>query len=109
MKLSDDCARVISVAKENGYSDDDIQQKIISPRKMMELFAVVCIETSHYVAFVKTGSGADADWVFFDSMADREGRENTDFFEDGNRERCKLVSLPMNYNMKLYSKIVFTL
>lgn len=23
----------------------------------MELFAVVCIETSHYVAFVKCGSG----------------------------------------------------
>ena len=40
---------------------------------MMELFAVVCIETSHYVAFVKAGTGSDAQWVFFDSMADREG------------------------------------
>lgn len=38
----------------------------------MELFAVLCIETSHYVAFVKYG-GADSAWLFFDSMADRDG------------------------------------
>lgn len=38
----------------------------------MELFAVLCIETSHYVAFVKYGS-ADSAWLFFDSMADRDG------------------------------------
>lgn len=41
-------------------------------RQLMELFAVICIERSHYVAFVKTGS-ADAPWCFFDSMADRRG------------------------------------
>jgi len=46
------------------------------PRLYMELFAVVCIETSHYVAFVKCGSGSDAPWCFFDSMADRKGMEN---------------------------------
>lgn len=39
----------------------------------MELFAVVCIETSHYVSFVKTGTGEKAPWCFFDSMADRQG------------------------------------
>lgn len=39
----------------------------------MELFAVVCIETSHYVSFVKTGEGEAAPWCFFDSMADRRG------------------------------------
>lgn len=44
------------------------------PRLFMELFAVVCIETSHYVAFVKAGAGQDAPWVFFDSMADRRGK-----------------------------------
>ncbi len=44
-------------------------------REKMELFAVVCIETSHYVAFVKCGTGPDAPWVFFDSMADRMGKE----------------------------------
>lgn len=43
------------------------------PRLYMELFAVVCIETSHYVAFVKCGAGHDAPWCFFDSMADRKG------------------------------------
>jgi hypothetical protein len=46
------------------------------PRRYMELFAVVCIETSHYVAFVKCGSGSDAPWCVFDSMADRKGMEN---------------------------------
>lgn len=43
------------------------------PRVYMELFAVLCIETSHYVSFVKCGSGPDAPWCFFDSMADRKG------------------------------------
>lgn len=42
------------------------------PRQQMELFAVLCIETSHYVAFVKYGS-APSSWLFFDSMADRDG------------------------------------
>ncbi|XP_037957203.1 uncharacterized protein LOC119687095 isoform X2 [Teleopsis dalmanni] len=52
------------------------QQNLNIPRLYMELFAVVCIETSHYVAFVKTGFGPDAPWCFFDSMADREGEKN---------------------------------
>ncbi|XP_018326905.1 ubiquitin carboxyl-terminal hydrolase CYLD [Agrilus planipennis] len=46
------------------------------PRLFMELFAVVCIETSHYVSFVKCGSGHEAPWCFFDSMADRKGEQN---------------------------------
>ncbi|CAB3374126.1 Hypothetical predicted protein [Cloeon dipterum] len=46
------------------------------PRIYMELFAVVCIETSHYVAFIKGGTGPDAPWLFFDSMADRRGEQN---------------------------------
>lgn len=41
-------------------------------RQRMSLFAVTCIETSHYVSFVKHGPLA-TDWLFFDSMADREG------------------------------------
>lgn len=45
------------------------------PRQRMELFAVLCIETSHYVAFVKYGN-ADSSWLFFDSMADRDGGQN---------------------------------
>ncbi|XP_078236579.1 ubiquitin carboxyl-terminal hydrolase CYLD isoform X2 [Pogona vitticeps] len=45
------------------------------PCQKMELFAVLCIETSHYVAFVKYGKG-DSAWLFFDSMADRDGGQN---------------------------------
>lgn len=45
-------------------------------RIYMELFAVVCIETSHYVSFVKSGAGESAPWCFFDSMADRQGGQN---------------------------------
>lgn len=46
------------------------------PRIQMDLFAVLCIETSHYVCFVKCGKGPDAPWCFFDSMADRKGEQN---------------------------------
>lgn len=53
---------------------------MVLPSLYMELFAVVCIETSHYVAFVKTGSGPDAPWCFFDSMADRKGKLFSLFF-----------------------------
>ncbi|XP_038630731.1 ubiquitin carboxyl-terminal hydrolase CYLD-like, partial [Scyliorhinus canicula] len=47
----------------------------IIPQQTMQLFAVLCIQTSHYVAFVKHGTGDDH-WLFFDSMADREGGQN---------------------------------
>ena len=43
-------------------------------RHVMELFAVVSIETSHYVSFVKCGVELNAPWCFFDSMADRKGQ-----------------------------------
>ena len=39
----------------------------------MELHSVICIDWSHYVSFVKTGTSHEAPWVFFDSMAEREG------------------------------------
>lgn len=53
-----------------------LQEHCVIPRMYMELFAVVCIATSHYVAFVKCGPGPDAPWCFFDSMADRRGEQN---------------------------------
>ncbi|XP_014281710.1 ubiquitin carboxyl-terminal hydrolase CYLD isoform X2 [Halyomorpha halys] len=53
-----------------------IKDHCLIPRLYMQLFAVVCIETSHYVTFVKCGTGADAPWCFFDSMADRKGEQN---------------------------------
>lgn len=45
-------------------------------RQQMLLFAVTCIETSHYVSFVKHGP-LPSDWLFFDSMADRQGERQT--------------------------------
>ncbi|KAA0723977.1 Ubiquitin carboxyl-terminal hydrolase CYLD [Triplophysa tibetana] len=70
------------------YEDDDItpgqlkqgpqgswEGPVTCVRQLMDLFAVTCIETSHYVSFVKYGPHA-TDWLFFDSMADREGGEN---------------------------------
>lgn len=35
---------------------------------------MLCIETSHYVSFVKYGP-ENEHWMFFDSMADRHGEE----------------------------------
>ncbi|KAM6962584.1 ubiquitin carboxyl-terminal hydrolase CYLD [Aplochiton taeniatus] len=45
------------------------------PREKLQLFAVLCIETSHYVSFIKHGPKSD-DWIFFDSMADRQGERD---------------------------------
>ncbi|XP_034035287.1 ubiquitin carboxyl-terminal hydrolase CYLD [Thalassophryne amazonica] len=44
-------------------------------RDKLELFAVLCIETSHYVSFIKYGPDSQ-DWIFFDSMADRQGESD---------------------------------
>ncbi|GCB77694.1 hypothetical protein scyTo_0020601, partial [Scyliorhinus torazame] len=44
--------------------------KAMVPREKMQLFAVLCIETSHYVSFIKYGP-EDHQWMFFDSMSDR--------------------------------------
>uniref|UniRef100_A0A8C5M627 Ubiquitin carboxyl-terminal hydrolase CYLD n=1 Tax=Leptobrachium leishanense TaxID=445787 RepID=A0A8C5M627_9ANUR len=54
----------------------DLTGKAMFQRQCMELFAVLCIETSHYVAFIRLNSNKRPLWVFFDSMADREGGEN---------------------------------
>lgn len=53
-----------------------VQEHYKPSRLFMELFAVICIETSHYVAFVKCGVGHEAPWCFFDSMADRKGERD---------------------------------
>lgn len=50
-------------------------QRARVPREKMQLFAMLCIETSHYVSFIKPGPG-DGDWMFFDSMSDRHGGES---------------------------------
>ncbi|XP_029908429.1 ubiquitin carboxyl-terminal hydrolase CYLD [Myripristis murdjan] len=48
------------------------------PRHMMHLFAVLCIHTSHYVSFVKYGPDPRS-WIFFDSMADRCGDDQSGY------------------------------
>lgn len=65
------------------YSDQKKtgERQITFLKQKMDLFAVVCIETSHYVAFVKCGMDENAPWCFFDSMADRKG-------ESANNWRC---------------------
>ena len=41
---------------------------------VLRLFAVLCIDTSHYVAFTSTNAhDRNAHWLFFDSMAERQG------------------------------------
>jgi len=59
------------IGKPQGWTD----AKLI-PRVFMELVAVLCIETSHYVSFVRCGDTASSPWCFFDSMADRKGEQN---------------------------------
>ncbi|KAM4739111.1 ubiquitin carboxyl-terminal hydrolase CYLD isoform 2-T2 [Anableps anableps] len=56
-----------------GYLGRSIPHSLTRDR--LELFAVLCIETSHYVSFVKYGPNTQ-DWIFFDSMADREGERD---------------------------------
>ncbi|XP_043946223.1 ubiquitin carboxyl-terminal hydrolase CYLD-like [Protopterus annectens] len=50
----------------------DVSATALFPRYKLELFAVLCIQTSHYVSFVKYGPSKTS-WLFFDSMADRQG------------------------------------
>ncbi|XP_059426952.1 ubiquitin carboxyl-terminal hydrolase CYLD isoform X1 [Carassius carassius] len=57
------------------YSQSSGSDRLTLPREKLELFAVLCIETSHYVSFVKYGP-QDTDWIFFDSMADRVGESD---------------------------------
>ncbi|XP_019727321.1 ubiquitin carboxyl-terminal hydrolase CYLD isoform X1 [Hippocampus comes] len=59
-------------------------------RDIMELFAVLCIETSHYVSFIKYGPNSH-DWLFFDSMADRQG--GTDGFNIPEVRACPEVGI----------------
>ncbi|XP_053709343.1 ubiquitin carboxyl-terminal hydrolase CYLD [Synchiropus splendidus] len=62
----------------------------ILTRDRLELFAVLCIETSHYVSFIKHGPGI-RDWIFFDSMADRKGE--SDGYNIPEVQRCPEVGV----------------
>ncbi|MEQ2307657.1 hypothetical protein AMECASPLE_020605, partial [Ameca splendens] len=71
-----------------GYLHRSIPHSLTRDR--LELFAVLCIETSHYVSFVKHGPNSE-DWIFFDSMADREGE--TDGFNIPEVQACPEVGM----------------
>ncbi|XP_033626326.1 uncharacterized protein LOC117289348 isoform X2 [Asterias rubens] len=64
-----------AVTMEKGYDEASVDQhrQLMLKPKLMDLFAVICIRTSHYVSFVKAGRESESEWVFFDSMADRQG------------------------------------
>ncbi|XP_067287245.1 ubiquitin carboxyl-terminal hydrolase CYLD [Pseudorasbora parva] len=57
---------------------DQIPEDASVQRHQMQLFAVLCINTSHYVSFVKYGPDPRS-WIFFDSMADRCGDDNNGY------------------------------
>ena len=51
---------------------DHKPKKIRDEKHTLDLFAVLCIETCHYVAFVKCQrKDGGHEWLFFDSMSDR--------------------------------------
>lgn len=39
----------------------------------LKLISVICIETSHYVCFTRVTGSGNNQWLFFDSMAERQG------------------------------------
>ncbi|XP_063769564.1 ubiquitin carboxyl-terminal hydrolase CYLD-like isoform X2 [Pseudophryne corroboree] len=55
---------------------ENVNGQTMLQRQHLQLYAVLCIETSHYVAFIRLGSQGHPQWAFFDSMADREGGQN---------------------------------
>ncbi|KAM9296434.1 ubiquitin carboxyl-terminal hydrolase CYLD-like [Gastrophryne carolinensis] len=71
------CERQVHSQKqmsEHRPSRLEIQHGTLVPRQTLELLAVLCIRTSHFVSFVKYGPGKNS-WVFFDSMAGKIGSE----------------------------------
>ncbi|KAM4613345.1 ubiquitin carboxyl-terminal hydrolase CYLD isoform 1-T2 [Polymixia lowei] len=65
------CPRALAVPAE-------VPADALVPRRTMQLFAVLCIQTSHYVSFVKYGPDPRS-WLFFDSMADRCGDDQSGY------------------------------
>ncbi|CAJ0964515.1 unnamed protein product [Ranitomeya imitator] len=55
---------------------ENLNHQAVLQRQNLQLYAVLCIETSHYVAFIRIHSHRRPLWAFFDSMADREGGQN---------------------------------
>ncbi|CAF0977775.1 unnamed protein product [Adineta ricciae] len=69
------CADCLNKMHENLYNEikNHCTKKVELKKHKLNLFAVLCIETCHYVAFVKCQNRniQKSTWVFFDSMSDR--------------------------------------
>ncbi|CDW55516.1 Probable ubiquitin carboxyl-terminal hydrolase CY LD [Trichuris trichiura] len=74
-KLSDTffCTKCFHEFHSSLPTDQDHAVVLVTAPIVLQLASVMCIESSHYVSFARTGHKPDAEWIFFDSMADREG------------------------------------
>ena len=54
-------------SRNNGeHNVEDISVKL-------RLISVICVRVSHYVCFTRVTGSGDDQWLFFDSMAERQG------------------------------------
>ena len=53
--------------------DHNFQDPDLHNTGTLQLLSVLCIETSHYVCFTRIIRSGKDEWVFFDSMAERQG------------------------------------
>lgn len=71
-KRSDHMPISLRLLSETGDENND--GLLLRAPITLKLFAVLCIDTSHYVAFTRTGfSEQNTHWLLFDSMAERQG------------------------------------
>ena len=54
------------------YSKKMLENDVIQSVEL-DLFAVLCIQRSHYVSYLKCGTLKSSKWIFYDSMSDRIG------------------------------------
>jgi ubiquitin thioesterase CYLD len=70
------CLEKIHQAEHQKDRVEHVPKRMKETKYKLNLFAVLCIETSHYVAFVKCHKqDGQHEWVFFDSMSDRVQNE----------------------------------
>ncbi|RDD43031.1 Ubiquitin carboxyl-terminal hydrolase CYLD [Trichoplax sp. H2] len=69
---SDDLKSLIKLQSEHDIDRPQTNDCNNNHRIQLNLFAVICISISHYVAFVRCGNKVDSNWCFYDSMFDRD-------------------------------------
>lgn len=63
----------LKLLDEMGSSNSSVDCQHHGVPVTMRLFSVICIATSHYVTFTRTSLHRDSKWLYFDSMALRQG------------------------------------